>query len=467
MPSTFYLEKMANRLHNTDKKQSEVSLLKRNAMERLIAWKENPHRLPLILKGARQVGKTWLMKTFGAEHFPQTAYINFDRNERMRKLFSGDFSIPRILRGLSVECGMDIIPEETLILFDEIQEVPQAIQALKYFAEDTAHSYYILAAGSLLGIALHSGISFPVGKVETLNLYPLTFTEFLEAMGESELLRLLQSQDWELIAAFREPFAEWLKTYYFVGGMPAAAASYQQAHSFDAVRRIQHQLLNDYEQDFSKHIPLPLTPRVRMVWNGIPAQLAKENKKFIYSVLKKGARAREFETAIQWLADCGLCWRVSRVAKGGFPLKAYEDWGAFKLFLCDVGLLTAMVDLDEKTLLEGNAVFTEFKGALTEQYVCQQLISELHCTPYYWSAESSTGEIDFLIQQDNAVIPIEVKAAENLRAKSLKTFTENNRLPFGVRISLSNYRQQNALLNLPLYAISALPAAVRRRNENP
>ncbi len=437
--------------------------MERQAMNALLRWKEQPRRLPLILCGARQVGKTWLMKEFGRRHFPHTAYINFDRNERMKALFSGELSIPRLLRGLSLECGMPIDPEQTLILFDEIQEVPEAIQALKYFAEDETHSFYILAAGSLLGIALHAGLSFPVGKVETLPLYPLSFPEFLRAMGEDGLLSLLESRDWSMISAFRERFAEWLKTYYFTGGMPAADAAYQARRDFSEVRRIQKQLLSDYEQDFSKHVPTVLIPRIRMVWNGIPAQLAKENKKFIYSVLRKGARAREFETAIQWLEDCGLCCRVPRVTRGGFPLKSYEDFGAFKLFLCDVGLLSAMADLDEKTLLEGNTIFTEFKGALTEQYVCQQLLSTLHLTPYYWSAESSSGEIDFLIQQGQGIVPLEVKAAENLRAKSLKSFTASNHLPFGVRLSLSDYRQQDTLINLPLYAVSVLSSVIEDR----
>lgn len=430
--------------------------MKRYAMQRLIEWKEDPYRLPMIIRGARQVGKTWLMKEFGRTEFLKCAYINFDRNERMKQLFSGDFDVERILRGLAIESDVEIEPENTLIILDEIQEVPAALQSLKYFCEDENHSYYIVAAGSLLGIAVHEGTSFPVGKVDSMDLYPLSFTEFLDATGNEKLLALLQQRDFEMITAFRDKYIDLLKTYYYVGGMPAAVKAYIPKQNLAAARRVQLRLISDYEQDFSKHVPTAVIPRVHMVWSSIPSQLAKENKKFIYSVLREGARAKDFELAIQWLIDCGLCHRVGRVSKGGFPLKAYQDIPAFKLYLVDVGLLSAMTDIDAKTLLNGNAIFTEFKGALTEQYVCQQIAADLGTTPYYWSAENSSGEVDFVVQHNGNVIPLEVKAEENLRAKSLKSFVSSNELRFGVRTSMSDYRKQDKLINLPLYAISQL-----------
>lgn len=430
--------------------------MKRFAMQKLVDWKADPHRLPLIIRGARQVGKTWLMKEFGRLHFEKCAYINFDRNKRMEQLFSGDFSVDRILRGLAIESGVEINPDNTLIILDEIQEVPSALQSLKYFCEDERHSYYIVAAGSLLGIAMHQGTSFPVGKVDSLALYPLSFSEFLDATGNTPLLTLLRQNDFEMVTTFKEQYIDLLKTYYYVGGMPAAVKAYVENGSLKNVRKIQKRLISDYEQDFSKHAPTAVIPRIQMVWDGIPSQLAKENKKFIYSVLREGARAKDFELAIQWLTDCGLCHKVGRVTKGGIPLRAYRDIPAFKLYLADVGLLAAMTDLDAKTLLMGNAIFTEFKGALTEQYVCQQLLADLDTVPYYWSAESSSGEVDIVLQHNGQVIPLEVKAEENLNAKSLKSFVNANQLAYGVRTSMSDFRDQEKLINLPLYAISQL-----------
>lgn len=430
--------------------------MKRYAMEKLIQWKDNEDRKPLIIKGARQVGKTWLMKEFGAACFTKYAYINFDRNSRMKQLFSGDFDVDRILRGLSIESGVDIEPENTLIILDEIQEVPEALQALKYFSEDERYGYYIVAAGSLLGIAMHAGTSFPVGKVDSMELYPLSYMEFLDATGNENLAKLIRERDFDMISAFRDKYIDLLKYYYYIGGMPAAVCSYVKNKSLEKVREIQLGLISDYEQDFSKHAPTAVIPRIHMVWNGIPSQLAKENKKFIYSVLREGARAKDFELAIQWLSDCGLSHKVGRVKKGAIPLKAYQDIAAFKLYMVDVGLLCAMTDLDARTLLEGNAVFEEFKGALTEQYVCQQLLAELHTTPYYWSADNSSGEVDFVLQHSGKIIPVEVKAEENLNAKSIKAFVEKYKLPFGVRISMSNYRRQKELVNVPLYAVSEL-----------
>ena len=430
--------------------------MKRFAMQFLEDWKNDKDRLPLIIKGARQVGKTWLMKEFGAVYFEKCAYINFDRNSRMKQLFSGDFDTDRILQGLSIECGIDIVPESTLIILDEIQEVPEALQSLKYFSEDDRYHYYIIAARSLLGIALHAGTSFPVGKVDSMELYPLSFTEFLDATGNTALLNLMQNHDFEMVAAFKDKYIDLLKTYYYVGGMPAAVNEYVKSKSMQKVRRIQMRLLSDYEQDFSKHPPKETVPRIQAVWDGIPSQLAKENKKFIYSVLREGARAKDYELAIQWLTDCGLCHKVGRIKKPGIPLKAYQDLPAFKLYLADVGLLAAMADLDAKTLLKGNDIFIEFKGALTEQYVCQQLLSDVKTTPYYWSAESSSGEIDFVLQHNGRVIPVEVKAEENLNAKSLRSFVSKNHLELGIRTSMSDFRKQEWMINLPLYAISEI-----------
>ena len=430
--------------------------MERFAMKQLEEWKSDPERLPLIIHGARQTGKTWLMKEFGTTHFEKCAYINFDRNSRMQKLFSGDYNIDRLLQGLAIESDVEIEPEKTLIILDEIQEVPEALQSLKYFTEDERHAYYIIAAGSLLGIAMHAGTSFPVGKVDGMNLYPLSFGEFLCASGNHALFELLKKCDFEMITNFKDRYIDLLKNYYYVGGMPTAVNAYIKGGNLKNVRRVQNRLLSDYEQDFSKHAPKEVVPRIQMVWDGIPSQLAKENKKFIYSVLREGARAKEFELAIQWLCDCGLCCKVGRVKKGAVPLKAYQDLPAFKLYLLDVGLLATMVDLDAKSLLKGNDIFTEFKGALTEQYVCQQIQSELETVPYYWSAQGSSGEVDFVLQHSGKIIPVEVKAEENLNAKSLKSFVSSNALPFGVRTSMSDYREQEYLINLPLYAISEL-----------
>lgn len=430
--------------------------MKRFAMERLETWKRDPERLPMIIRGARQVGKTWLMREFGSLYFEKYAYINLDHNPRMQQLFSGDFNIDRILQGLIIESNVDINPENTLIILDEVQEVPAALQSLKYFVEDSRYTYFIVAAGSLLGIALHSGTSFPVGKVDHMDLYPLSFREFLCATGNEVLKELLDRQDFSMITAFKDRYIDLLKNYYYVGGMPAAVNAYVKNRNMREVRQVHHRLISDYEQDFSKHAPKEVVPRIQMVWDGILSQLAKENRKFIYSVLREGARAKDFELAIQWMNDCGLCYKVGRVKKGAVPLKAYQDLQAFKLYLLDVGLLAAMADLDAKTLLKGNDIFTEFKGALTEQYVCQQLLAEFHITPYYWSAQSSSGEVDFVLQHNGSVIPMEVKAEENLNAKSLKFFVEASHLDFGVRTSMSDYRVQEKLINLPLYALSCL-----------
>ena len=395
------------------------------------------------------------MKAFGNLYFKNICYINFDNNKRMERVFLMDYDIPRIINALQIESGVEISPKDTLIIFDEVQEVPKALSSLKYFNE-TASEYFIIAAGSLLGVSLHNGVSFPVGKVEFLNLYPLNFMEFLEATGNKQLSELIVKKDFELMKAFKDKFIEQLKNYYFVGGMPEAVASFIHSQDFDEVRNIQQNLLSLYEMDFSKDAPTQQVPRIRMVWNSIPAQLSKENRKFVYGLIREGARAKDFELAIQWLNDCGLIHKVQRINKPGLPIKVYIDLKAFKIFLLDVGLLNAMGNVDIRTILEGNDVFKEFKGALTEQYVLQQLIAQCQLEPYYYSAERSSGEIDFIVQKNTEIIPIEVKAEENLKSKSLRAYSEKYSPHYAVRTSLSDFRKESWLMNLPLYAISLL-----------
>ncbi len=426
--------------------------MKRFAMQYLKKWKAKENRKPLVIRGARQVGKTWLMKEFGKKEYQQTAYVNFEGNKRLKSLFSGDFDTRRIITAIQIETGVPIQAENTLIIFDEIQETEGALTSLKYFQEN-APQYHIIAAGSLLGVALHQKTSFPVGKVEFLELYPLSYFEFLSALGEQPLLDLLNNKDWPLIKNFKEKYIHYLRQYYFIGGMPEAVLSFKNHNDFLEVRAIQKQILSAYEQDFSKQAPYSTVPRIRMLWNTIPAQLAKENKKFIYKVIKPGARAKDYELALSWLIDCGLIYKVTRALKPGIPLKAYENNQAFKLFVVDVGLLAAMDDIDAKTLLEGNHIFEEFKGALTEQYVLQQLKTISGLSIHYWSAERSSSEIDFLVQYAGAVVPIEVKAEENLQAKSLKAFCQRYSPSQAIRTSMSDYRMESWLTNIPLYAI--------------
>jgi predicted AAA+ superfamily ATPase len=395
------------------------------------------------------------MKEFGHTHYSQTIYVNFETNKRLKTLFTDDFDIKRVIIALQAESGLTIHPENTLLIFDEIQAVPEAITALKYFYED-APKYHIVAAGSLLGVALHTHISFPVGKVAFMDLHPLTFLEFLDAIGATPLVEILHNADWKLITAYKSTYIEHLRQYYYVGGMPEAVLKFSENNNFKEVREIQKQILDAYEQDFSKHAPLEIVPRIRMVWNSIPAQLAKEHRKFIYGIIKEGSRAKDYELALSWLIDCGQVTKVCRATKPAIPLKAYEDRSAFKLFLVDVGLLAAMGNIEAKTLLEGNAIFAEFKGALTEQYVFQQLNSCNEFVIYYWSAERSSAEIDFIVQYNSLIVPIEVKAEENLQAKSLKVYVEKFSPKISVRTSMSDFRKQDWLTNLPLYAISEL-----------
>ena len=424
----------------------------RFALEKLKQWKEKKNRKPLIIRGARQVGKTWLMKEFGRTCFKKMAYVNFDSNTRMRQVFEGDINIERLILAISAETGVSIDSRDTLLIFDEVQEVPKALTALKYFCEE-ASEYAIVAAGSLLGVAMHKGTSFPVGKVDFMDLYPLSFREFLCALGETRFVEILDSSDTDMVTMFKSKYIDRLREYYFVGGMPEVVQSYLDSKDFNQVREIQKNLLNYYQQDFSKHAEATLVPRLNLVWNSIPMQLAKENKKYIYGQVREGARAKDFELAIQWLMDCGLIHKVQRIKKPGLPLKAYLDLDAFKIYLLDIGLLMAMVDLDARVIIDGNRIFTEFKGALTEQYVLQQLIADLGIEAYYYSTEKSSGEIDFLLQGKSSILPLEVKAEENLRAKSLKAFCEKYHPVCAVRTSMSDYREQEWMTNIPLYNI--------------
>lgn len=427
----------------------------RMAIEKLLKWKESKRRKPLIIEGARQVGKTWLMKEFGRQAYADTVYINFDSNSRMAELFASDLDTDRLLMGLELYAGRKINSDNTLLIFDEVQEVPRALTSLKYFYEN-APQYHIVCAGSLLGIALHQGTSFPVGKVDFLKLYPLSFKEYLMAVGKERFAELLNRQDYQMIAGFRQTYTDALKHYYFVGGMPEAVQSFAENKDFNEVRAVQKRILSAYEQDFSKHAPNEMVPKIRMLWNSIPTQLAKENKKFIYGLLRKGARAKEYETAIMWLSDCGLVHKVSRVNAAGIPLKAYEDLKAFKLFLVDVGLLGCMAGLHQRILLDGNDLFTEFKGALTEQYVCQQLKTIEDLGVYYYTNDRGSCEVDFIVDTGERIIPVEVKAEMNLRAKSLKVYQEKFSPEVSVRTSMSDYKKEEWLINLPLYAIEQI-----------
>ena len=424
----------------------------RIAIEKLYKWKNSKRRKPLIIEGARQVGKTWLMKEFGKQAYADTVYINFDSNSRMADLFSADLDTDRLIMGLELYAGRKINPDNTLLVFDEVQEVPRALASLKYFYEN-APQYHIVCAGSLLGIALHQGTSFPVGKVDFLKLYPLSFSEFLMATGNERFAELLKNQDYEMITSFKQTYIDALKHYYFVGGMPEAVQSFAESKDFNEVRAIQKRILAAYEQDFSKHAPNEIVPKIRMLWNSIPSQLARENKKFIYGLVREGGRAREYETAIMWLSDCGLVHKVSRVNAAGIPLKAYEDLKAFKLFIVDVGLLGCMTGLRQRTLLDGDDLFVEFKGALTEQYVCQQLKTIEDLGIYYYTNDRGSCEIDFVVDTGEQIVPIEVKAETNLRAKSLKTYRERFEPELSVRTSMADYKKEDWLLNLPLYAI--------------
>lgn len=427
--------------------------MERNLMHELVKWKNKRRRKPLIIRGARQVGKTWIMKEFGRKFYEASVYISFDNNERMKQVFTIDMDIKRIVSALQIEAGEKIVPEKTLLIFDEIQEVPKALTALKYFYED-APEYHIVAAGSLLGVALHAGTSFPVGKVDFLTLYPLTFEEFLVGTGEAPLAELLRSGDFVMINAFASKLEDQLRYYYYIGGMPEAVQTWIDTEDLREVRGVQEALLFYYANDFSKHAPSETIPRIQMVWQSIPRQLAKENRKFIYGLIREGARAKDFELAIQWLKDCGLIMKSIRISKPGMPLISYMEMNAFKLYLLDVGLLAAQGKLDARVILEGQKIFEEFKGALTEQFVAQELLAGGH-ELYYYSRENSSGELDFIVQKGEYIIPVEVKAEENLQAKSLREFCRKYEPDIAVRTSMSAYREQDWMTNVPLYALSA------------
>jgi len=429
--------------------------MKRYAMQALAAWKDRPNRKPLILKGARQVGKTWLMREFGKQYFSKVAYVTFYNNQRMKRVFDDDYDIERILMNVNIETKVEVTPGDTLIIFDEIQEVPRALESLKYFCEN-APEYAIVAAGSLLGVAIHEGVSFPVGKVDTLDLHPLSFREFLEAMGEAPLAEVIASANYQLMADNSARYIHWLKNYYYVGGMPEVVAYFAEHKDYQEVRRLQNAILEQYEDDFGKHATSASLARIRMVWNAIPMQLAKENKKFFFGQIKKGARLKDFEIAIEWLLDCGLITKVNRVSKPAVPLKAYIDFAAFKLFLLDVGLLGAMSELDAESILEGSDIFVEFKGALTEQFVLQELVAETEYTPYYYATDTATFEMDFMIQKSKSVVPVEVKAEVSQRARSLKAYCEKYEPEYAVRLSMKDYRQEEWLTNVPLYAVKTI-----------
>jgi predicted AAA+ superfamily ATPase len=421
----------------------------RSAYSFLVNWKNKVGRKPLIMQGARQVGKTWLMKDFGQKEFNQTAYFNFESSKELPAIFKRGFNTQQIIAALNVLAGINIQPKDTLIIFDEIQFCPEAISSLKYFHENNPE-YCILAAGSLLGVAIHQGVSFPVGKVEFLTLHPLSFNEFLLAMRKENLLGALQNSNHLTIDIFKDQFIELLKQYYFIGGMPEVVRQFVANNDYQEARAIQDNILNAYENDFSKHAPIPQLPRIRLVWQSLPGQLAKENSKFIYNVLKSGARAKDFEMAIEWLKDAGLIHKVTRITKPGIPVNVYADWSDFKIYLNDTGLLCAMANLTPEILLKENGLFVEFKGTLSEQFVLQQLVSQSY-EAFYWSPENAQSEVDFVIQKDNKAIPIEVKSAENLKSRSLRVYYDKYKPEVCIRTSLAGYQNQEWKKNIPLY----------------
>lgn len=428
--------------------------MNRIAYKKMEAWKLQKTRKPLLLRGARQVGKTWLMQEFARNEFHQSVYINFERNRNMRDVLEASLDPSQIIRAIQIETGIEIDSENTVVIFDEIQACPAALTSLKYFQEQMPE-LAMMAAGSLLGVALHAMQSFPVGKVDFLNIHPLNFEEFLMANDQHALLKQIDNQDWGFIKSIKHKYHEQLKTYYFVGGMPEAVHTYVETQDLHQVRDAQNRLIQSYEQDFSKHAPYREVPRIRLIWESITSQLAKENSKFIYGVLRTGARAKDFELAIRWLADAGLIHIIPRISKPNIPLSAYADLSDFKVYGHDVGLLAAMGQIDIQTFLQGHAIFQEFKGALTEQFVCQQLVS-MGIKPYYWTVEKSMAEVDFVCQISNEIIPIEVKAELNVKAKSLKLYQSKFQPTKSIRMSMADYDEHQTLTDLPLYAISQL-----------
>lgn len=428
--------------------------MKREIYTQLLEWKDSPCRKPLILNGARQVGKTYILRQFGEKEYKKLAFFSLDRNKKAAAVFETGGSTADLLLALSAISGVDITPNDTLVVLDEIQDCPKAIETLKFFCED-APDVHIVVAGSLLGLSLHGGVSYPVGKVDELRLYPMTFPEFLKAMGKDRLLKVLEAANWPVMKLLSQEFVSLMRQYYYVGGMPAAVLAYSQHEGLQTVRRIQEQIIRDYRRDFSKHAPLREVPRINMVWDSIPAQLAKENKKFIYGALKKSARAVDFEMAIQWLIDAGLAYKVSKINKTALPLKFYEDHNVFKLYMLDVGLMGAMVDVSAESVLVGDGIFSEYKGAFTELYVFTQLKAQ-ELPLFYHSVVNSTIEIDFFTQTNDKAVPVEVKAEKNVKAKSLRTFISNNPSLHAIRFSMLPYERQDWVTNIPLYACNAI-----------
>jgi len=424
----------------------------RRALQPLKTWKSDPARKPLVLRGARQVGKTWLLQEFGRSHYDNVAYVNCQRDRSVASIFAGDLDPDRILRGLAIAADTTINPATTLVIVDEIQEAPGALTSLKYFAEERPDVHFT-AAGSLLGVALRTNASFPVGKVNFIDLHPLDFDEFLRGIGDSRLADLVLEQDWPLITSYEDRLVELLRQYMFVGGMPEAVARFAAGDSLDIVRALQLDILRGYENDFAKYAAANVSRRIAEVWASLPSQLARENKRFFLGRVREGARAREFEDALQWLNDAGLVHRVTRYTKPANPIRAYEDAKIFKLFLHDVGLLGALAGLDDSVLLQGTGIFDEFKGALTEQYVLQQIIAARSTAPMYWAPEDGRAELDFSIERARTLVPIEVKAEENLQSKSLRSYIERFHPREAWRFSLADYREQDDMTNVPLYAI--------------
>ena len=426
--------------------------MQRAILQKFIEWKSFSDRKPLIVNGARQVGKTWLLREFARTEYAKEAYIICRKNDIVRQIFTQDFDVNRILRALRALSGVDITPGDTLIVLDEVQDVPEVLEALKYFCEE-APEYHIAVAGSLLGISLHNGVSYPVGKVNEINVYPMNFEEFVLAKGETEVFKLIVNRDYMTMNLIHEKMVDLLRQYYYVGGMPEAVKKYVESDSLIEVRRIQKEILNGYELDLSKHAPKEQVPRIRMVWKSIPSQLFKDNKKFIYGALRKGARANDFEIAIQWLVDSGLVYKVPKCTKPALPLDVYEDLSSFKLYMLDVGLLGAMVNTEPVQVLINNNVFVEYKGGMTEQYVLQQMKSHGVSPIYYHKTDDSRLEFDFVIQYNAKLLPIEVKAEGNVRANSLTALLVKNPDLKAVRFSMLPYKEQGQLKCVPLYAV--------------
>ena len=436
--------------------------MEREALNQLIEWKNSKRRKPLILQGARQVGKTWLMKEFGRREYKKKAYISFDGNHELQKAFADYTNVRELLTKIEISTQTKITPSDTLIIFDDVQECSDAITSLKYFAEK-APELHIIVAGSLLGLSHHKGTGFPVGKVNFMTLYPLSFLEFLNACGEELLVKVLNENKFDTISAFNSKLINYLKYYYYIGGMPEAVQSFIENRDLREVRAIQEEILLSYDKDFSKHTDPNTAERIKIVWDSISSQLAKENKKFVYNVIRQGARAKDFEIAIAWLRDSGLIYKVTRVSKPNLPIQSYEDIDVFKLYVLDVGILCALSNLSAKTILEENRIFTEFKGALTEQYVLQQLKTRLQ-NIHYWTSKSYIAEVDFVVQVEDYVVPIEVKATTNLRAKSLKQYIIDYSPKVSVRTSLSDYKlSEGNLYDIPLYAIQNIISIINNK----